>query len=55
MTHLKGKGHRIYILKPPFTEPTYKLLQWPTGGTNLQLQISPPLASQLDTTLSVGY
>ena len=28
-----------------FPEPRYKLLQWPTGGTNLQIQISQPLAT----------
>ena len=33
----------------PFPEPRYKLEQWPTGGTDLQIQISPPLASWLKT------
>ena len=31
----------------PFPEATYKLWQWQTGGTDLQIQISPPLASRL--------
>ena len=70
MIHLKGKGHRIYIMKTPmyqdlfdrstnvvvFPEPRYKLLQlqWPTGETNIQTQISPQLVIKPTWSSRVG-